>query len=178
MSEPALRDTPNPVENPERIERGGLEINERDIVFECPHCQGELVVDLEGAGLILACAHCGQSVTVPEYHGPSLHFLEAATAKLTEALRNARKGAPKKLDLTGRTVDELLHRRADLERQVQEIRAQSAELRGQVNHAHIQLHRYQLKLEMLNESYTELESELKAITQHLAQAQTGTSGSA
>jgi hypothetical protein len=167
MSASVPRNTPNPLERPEQIEREGLEITERDIVFECPHCKGELVVDLDGAGLALACVHCGQTVTVPEYHGPSLHFLEAATSKLTEALRNARKGSPRKFDFSNRSTGELVLRRTELERQVQEIQAQSAELRGQVNHALIQLHRYQLKLEMLNESQAELETEVKAIAQQL-----------
>jgi hypothetical protein len=168
MSDPAARETPNPIENPEQVEREGLEITERDIVFECPHCHGELVVDLEGAGLSLACVHCGQTVTVPEYHGPSLHFLEAATSKLTEALRNARKGSPRKFEFSNRSAAELVARRAELERQSEEIRAQSAELRGQVNHALIQLHRYQLKLEMLNESQAELDTELKVIADRLS----------
>jgi len=167
MSESLARDTPSPGDNSEDIERQGLEITERDIVFECPHCHQELVVDLEGAGLAVSCAHCGQSVSVPEYHGPSLYFLEEATSKLTEALRNARKAAPKKFDLTNRTADDLMARRTELEHQLQELRAESAELRGQVNHAMIQLHRYQLKLEMLNESHGELEMELKAIAEQL-----------
>jgi hypothetical protein len=168
MTDPAPRDTPNPLENPGQIEREGLEITERDIVFECPHCQGELVVDLEGAGLSFPCVHCGQTVMVPEYHGPSLHFLEAATSKLTEALRNARKGSPRKFDLNNRAPAELAARQTELEQQSQEIQAQSAELRGQVNHALIQLHRYQLKLEMLTESQSELETELKAIAEQLS----------
>jgi chromosome segregation ATPase len=62
----------------------------------------------------------------------------------------------------------LVTRRADLERQSQEIQAQSAEIRGQVNHALIQLHRYQLKLDMLNESQAELDAELKAIAERLS----------
>jgi transcription elongation factor Elf1 len=168
MSESVSRDTPNPLENPEQVEREGLEITERDIVFDCPHCHGELVVDLEGAGLSLTCVHCGQTVTVPEYHGPSLHFLEAATSKLTEALRNVRKGSPRKLDFSNRSAAELVARRTELERQNQEIQAQSAEIRGQVNHALIQLHRYQLKLDMLNESQAELETELNAIAERLS----------
>jgi transcription elongation factor Elf1 len=168
MTDSAPRNNPNALENPEQIEREGLEITERDIVFECPHCQGELVVDLEGAGLSLPCVHCGQVVTVPEYHGPSLHFLEAATSKLTDALRNARKGSPRQFDLNNRSAEELAARQTELERQNQEIQAQAVELRGQVNHALIQLHRYQLKLEMLNESQAELETELKAITERLS----------
>ena len=173
MSASLPRDTPNPLERPEQIEREGLEITERDIVFECPHCKGELVVDLDGAGLALACVHCGQTVTVPEYHGPSLHFLEAATSKLTEALRNARKGSPRRFDFSNWSTGELVLRRTELERQVQEIQAQSAELRGQVNHALIQLHRYQLKLEMLNESQAELETEVNAIAQRLGPVANG-----
>jgi hypothetical protein len=171
MSDPAPGETSNPLENPEQIERQGLQITERDIVFECPHCHEELVVDFEGAGLAFNCVHCGQSVTVPEYHGPSLAFLEQATSKLTEALRNARRAAPKKFDLAGRTADELMERRTELERQLEEVRAQAAEIRGQVNHAMIQLHRYQLKLEMLNESHAELEIELKAIAERLVRLQ-------
>jgi hypothetical protein len=178
MSDPVAGETSTPIEDPEQIERQGVEITERDIVFECPHCHGELVVDLEGAGLAFSCVHCGQSVTVPEYHGPSLYFLEQATAKLTEALRNARRAAPKKFDLTGRTADELMERRTDLERQLQEMREQSAEIRGQVNHAMIQLHRYQLKLEMLNESHAELETELKAIAERLVRLQSSLGNSA
>jgi primosomal protein N' len=135
MSDAVSPDTPNPIENPERVEREGLEIRERDIVFECPHCHGELVVDLEGAGLSLACVHCGQTVTVPEYHGPSLHFLEAATSKLTEALRNARKGSPRKFDFSNRSAADLVARRTELERQNQDIQAQSAEIRVQVYHS-------------------------------------------
>ena len=42
-----------------------VEITERDIVFDCPHCRGELVVDQDGAGMALACSHCGRNVTVP-----------------------------------------------------------------------------------------------------------------
>jgi predicted RNA-binding Zn-ribbon protein involved in translation (DUF1610 family) len=178
MSDPVAGETSNPIENPEQIERQGLEITERDIVFECPHCHGELVVDLEGAGLAFNCVHCGQSVTVPEYHGPSLYFLEQATSKLTEALRNARRAAPKKFDLAGRTADELMERRTELEGQLQEMREQSAEIRGQVNHAMIQLHRYQLKLEMLNESHAELETELKAIAERLVRLQSSLGNSA
>src|SRR5579864_2842132 len=124
MSDSAPRDNASPRESPEQIEREGLEITERDIVFDCPHCKGELVVDLDGVGLVLNCVHCGQSVTVPEYHGPSLHFLEAATAKLTEALRNARKGSPRKFDFSDRTAGDLVLRRTELERQVEEIQAQ------------------------------------------------------
>jgi ribosomal protein L37AE/L43A/ribosomal protein L29 len=178
MSDPAPGETSTPIENPEQIERRGLEITERDIVFECPHCREELVVDLEGAGMAFNCVHCGRSVTVPEYHGPSLYFLEQATSKLTEALRDARRAAPKKFDLAGRTADELMARRTELERQLEEMRAQSAEIRGQVNHAMIQLHRYQLKLEMLNESHAELETELKAIAERLMRLQSSLGNSA
>src|SRR5687767_6514689 len=43
-----------------------VEITERDIVFDCPHCSGELVVDKDGAGMTFDCSHCSKSVTVPQ----------------------------------------------------------------------------------------------------------------
>ena len=42
-----------------------IEVTDRDIVFDCPHCAGELVIDQDGAGMTLACSHCEKEVTVP-----------------------------------------------------------------------------------------------------------------
>ena len=44
-----------------------LVVTDRDIVFNCPNCRGELVVDREGSGLEVPCSHCGQRLTVPAY---------------------------------------------------------------------------------------------------------------
>ena len=84
-----------------------MQVTERDIVFDCPHCGGELVVDMDGAGMEVNCTLCGGGLKVPEYDGPSLEFLQAATAKLAKAIQGARNAAPKKFHFEGRPRDEL-----------------------------------------------------------------------
>jgi ribosomal protein L37AE/L43A len=149
--------------NDDQIESAGVQISERDIVFECPHCRGELVVDRDGAGLEVNCALCGRPVTVPAYQGPSLHFLQAATAKLSAALRTARSSAPNGYDFAGKTKEELARYGNELQAQLRELQAQVSEIRGLINHSRIQLHRYQLKLEMLHERQSEVKSKLDTL---------------
>ena len=43
----------------------GSEISDTDIVFDCPYCGHNLVIDYRGAGLQIQCARCGQAVSVP-----------------------------------------------------------------------------------------------------------------
>ena len=43
----------------------GSEISDTDIVFDCPYCGHNLVIDYRGAGLQIQCAQCGQAVSVP-----------------------------------------------------------------------------------------------------------------
>jgi transcription elongation factor Elf1 len=160
--------TGQPLDIPDSIESSGLQLTERDIVFPCPHCRGELVVDKEGAGLSLTCSHCGEPVTVPEYSGPSLHFLQAATSKLADALENARSSGPRNFHFEGQDVTELDTRQQELEQQIRETQAQVSDLRQQINHARIQLHRYQLKLEMLKERENELKAEMDAVRGQLS----------
>ena len=44
----------------------GGEIGENDIVFDCPHCGHTLVIDRQGAGILINCVKCGKQVIVPE----------------------------------------------------------------------------------------------------------------
>ena len=41
------------------------EIRDTDIVFDCPHCGKNLVIDYRGAGLQINCSDCGEQVLVP-----------------------------------------------------------------------------------------------------------------
>ena len=50
---------------------------------------------------------------------------------------------------------------ADLERQLKENESQRTEITGYINQLSIQLHRWQLRLQTLNERQKELESELR-----------------
>jgi hypothetical protein len=147
----------------DQIETAGVQITERDIVFECPHCAGELVVDMDGAGMRVACPLCNGSLDVPEYDGPSLQFLQAATTKLTKAIQTARSASPKKFHFEGRSSDELKRIQSDLQRALRESQAQTTEVKGRIHHATIQLHRFQLKLEVIQERQSELKAELEAL---------------
>jgi hypothetical protein len=161
--------TPDDVPSPERIETAGVQVTERDIVFDCPHCGGELVVDMDGAGMEANCTLCGGGLIVPEYYGPSLQFLQVATAKLAKAVQGARNAAPKKFHFDGRPRDELKRRQNELQRAILESQAQTTEVKGHIHHATIQLHRYQLKLEVIQERQSELKAELNALLQALNQ---------
>jgi hypothetical protein len=153
----------------EQIETAGVQVTERDIVFECPHCGGELVVDMDGAGMKVACTLCNGAIVVPEYRGPSLQFLQAATAKLTKAIQTARNASPKKFHFEEHSSDELKRIQSELQRALRESQAQTTEVRGHIHHATIQLHRYQLKLEVIQERQSELKAELDALQRALNQ---------
>jgi predicted RNA-binding Zn-ribbon protein involved in translation (DUF1610 family) len=153
----------------EEVETAGIEITERDVVFDCPHCGGELIVDRDGAGMKVSCALCNGPVVVPEYRGPSLQFLQAATAKLTRAIQTARNSSPRKYSFEGCSPDELKRMQSELQRALRENQAQTTEVKGHIHHATIQLHRYQLKLEVIQERQTELKAELDALQRTLNQ---------
>ena len=40
-------------------------VGENDIVFECPQCSKSLVIDEQGAGLMVRCPDCGTRMQVP-----------------------------------------------------------------------------------------------------------------
>src|SRR4029077_16252747 len=89
------------VPSPDQIETAGVQVTERDIVFDCPHCGGELAIDMDGAGMEVNCVHCAKALSGPEYHGPSLQFFQAATSKLAKAIQSARNASPKKFHFEG-----------------------------------------------------------------------------
>jgi hypothetical protein len=157
------------VPSPDQIETAGVQVTERDIVFDCPQCGGELAIDMDGAAMEVNCVHCGNPLTVPEYHGPSLQFLQAATSKLAKAIQAARNASPKKFHFEGRTPDDLNRRQNELQRALRESQTQLTEIKGHIHHATIQLHRYQLKLEVIQERQSELKAELEALIQALNQ---------
>ncbi|MBN1671432.1 MAG: hypothetical protein JXR37_10385 [Kiritimatiellae bacterium] len=45
-----------------------------DISFNCPKCDGNLVVDAKGAGMELECPHCKDTIIVPQHVGTDIYF--------------------------------------------------------------------------------------------------------
>ena len=86
----------------------------------------------DAAGMTLECQRCGKPTPVP-----AIPTRQTESAKAQSQL-------------------------ADLERQLTENESQRTEINGYINQLSIQLHRWQLRLQTLNERQKELESELRA----------------
>ena len=102
-----------------------------DITFACVHCSSALVVDAAAQGMTLDCQRCGKPTPVPNVP--------------------VRSEKPAGED----------NRVADIRRQLVENESQRTEVTTYINQLSIQLHRWQLRLQTLNERKRDLETELK-----------------
>ncbi len=84
------------------------EILDTDIVFDCPHCGKNLVIDYRGAGLQIQCSECGESVLVPIPDGMELNDLDLDPGEILKQLfatrRNYQKAELKVQELKSRLV--------------------------------------------------------------------------
>jgi predicted RNA-binding Zn-ribbon protein involved in translation (DUF1610 family) len=62
------------------------EIRDTDIVFDCPHCGKNLVIDYRGAGLQINCSECGEPVLVPIPDGMELNDLDLDPGEILKQL--------------------------------------------------------------------------------------------
>jgi hypothetical protein len=109
----------------------GVVTSAKDITFACSHCKSPLVVDAAAAGMTLPCQRCGKPTLVPA-------------------------SAPKPSRAAAQPDD----RTAELRRQLKENESQRTEVTGYINQLSIQLHRWQLRLQTLEERRQQLENEL------------------
>lgn len=70
------------------VEADGTEvqIQDTDIVFDCPHCGHNLCIDYRGAGLQISCSECGEPVLVPIPDGMKISDLDLDSAELLKQL--------------------------------------------------------------------------------------------
>ena len=165
-----------------------LVVTDRDIVFNCPQCRGELVVDREGAGLEVPCSHCGQRLTVPAYQprpvaSPAVMAAPPVVAPPVAAGPTpvvvaplpavpAEPAAPivqRTFNHAELTTEQLARRWGELKHQLKENRSQDTEMRGHVNRATIELHRLQLRLKTLQDRHGDITAELTALQTRLDQ---------
>ena len=154
-----------------------VQVNDRDIVFNCPHCEGELVVDRDGAGMTFNCPHCGGRIAVPFYRGGSgassmgggmsdpggSGASSSSIGGLPGAARlSGKQLGPRNHDFTGMPQDEVEKRIEELKLHLKEHQSQTTEMRGHLNRAVIEMNRLQLKLQKLRERGTHIEAELVA----------------
>ena len=104
-----------------------------DITFACVNCSSALVVDSAAAGMTLTCQRCGKPTPVP-----SISPRDTAAGKDQSKL-------------------------ADLRRQLKENDSQRTEITSYINQLSIQLHRWQLRLQTLNERKEQLDKELRGV---------------
>ena len=71
------------------------EIRDTDIVFDCPHCGKNLVIDYRGAGLQINCSDCGESVLVPIPDGMELGDLDLEPGEILKQLFATRRNYQK-----------------------------------------------------------------------------------
>jgi predicted RNA-binding Zn-ribbon protein involved in translation (DUF1610 family) len=157
-------------------------VSDRDIVFNCPHCEGELVVDRDGAGMTFNCPHCGGRIAVPFFRGTGAGDSvmgsspgaseSAMSSSSSMGLHGAARLSGKQLPT--RTVDFTTMSKEDIEKRVDELKlhlkehqSQTTEMRGHLNRAVIEMNRLQLKLQKLRERGTAIEQELAAAKTHL-----------
>lgn len=71
------------------------EIGDNDIVFDCPHCGKNLVIDYRGAGLQINCSQCGTPVLVPIPDGMELGDLDLEPGEILKQLFATRRNFQK-----------------------------------------------------------------------------------
>lgn len=71
------------------------EIRDTDIVFDCPQCGKNLVIDYRGAGLQIECSSCGSNVLVPIPDGMELADLDLDPGEILKQLFATRRNFQK-----------------------------------------------------------------------------------
>ena len=105
----------------------------KDITFACSHCSSPLVVDVAAAGMTLPCQKCGKPTVVPAVPAVGMS--------------------------RGTLLAEPNNKVAELRRQLKENESQRTEVTGYINQLSIQLHRWQLRLQTLEERRKQLEND-------------------
>lgn len=63
-----------------------VQIQDTDIVFDCPHCGHNLCIDYRGAGLEISCSECAEPVLVPIPDGMKISDLDLDAGELLKQL--------------------------------------------------------------------------------------------
>ncbi len=90
-----------------------------DIVFNCPQCSHQLVIDVRGAGLTVNCTECGETVQVPIPEGMEVADLDEPPEQLfaqSLQLRRTLSRADERIAELERVVASLMERRSVMEK--------------------------------------------------------------
>lgn len=128
------------------------EIKETDIIFDCPHCSKSLAIDYRGAGLTITCSDCGNDIEVPIPDGMEIGDVDSSQEdkelRVIHLRRSLQHAQDRILGLEN-TVEDLLQRRDELERQQTRQRWERASLEERLG-------AMEESLQSLNASFREL----------------------
>ena len=106
-------------------------------MFNCGHCAAPLVVDREAAGMTLNCQCCQKPISVPQPQEKASSDVLAPAADDSQV--------------------------AEVKRKLKENESQRTEITGYINQLSIQLHRWQLRIQTLNERQKQLHAEMASL---------------
>lgn len=95
-----------------------VQINDTDIVFDCPHCGHNLCIDYRGAGLQITCSECGEPVLVPIPDGMKISDLDLDAGELLKQLfatRRLLQRAEARVEALSMKIDESVAKTAELQ---------------------------------------------------------------
>lgn len=95
------------------------QIQESDIIFDCPHCGKSLAIEYRGAGLTVPCTDCGNDVVVPIPEGLELDDIDSSPEDQEVRimhLRRSLQNAHDRIAELENTVEDLLQRRDRFEK--------------------------------------------------------------
>ena len=72
-----------------------VQIQDTDIVFDCPHCGHNLCIDYRGAGLQITCSECEEPVLVPIPDGMKISDLDLDSGEILKQLFATRRNYQK-----------------------------------------------------------------------------------
>lgn len=98
---------------------GDVQINDTDIVFDCPHCGRNLCIDYRGAGLPINCSECGEPVLVPIPDGMKIDDLDLDPGEILKQLFATRRN----LQRAEARVEALEARLAEISAMVAEVQS-------------------------------------------------------
>lgn len=123
MSDDTLQNRLSEAEAFETQSAEDAEIRDTDIVFDCPHCGKNLVIDYRGAGLQINCSRCGEEVLVPIPDGMQLTDLDLDPGEILKQLFATRRNYQKS-ELRVRALKERLVRLQEALGVMQEVVAE------------------------------------------------------
>lgn len=103
-----------------------VEIMPTDIVFDCPNCNHNLVVDYRAAGLQVPCSQCGTIIQVPIPDGMLLEDLDCDPGELLQQLLQTRRmlvKAENAAQQLGEKIAEMTQQVADYRKTLASVKA-------------------------------------------------------